>query len=210
MSPFQRGDPAVSPRAARAAQGTQTRLRCTSAAAVISRCAWPFRWPRGGARRDHRARVARARRRWLSDGPEGVVPAARGLAQPCAAPGRAPTSAARRRGARHCSAHHRRGRGRVRHDRDRELDRDQARERERRRPAAGQLRGRARDPVARDHLRLAGGPPEGREIKLWFPGGSSPARRPRWTSRSWPPCRSRSSATACARWATRWRCRSDR
>src|ERR1700709_520195 len=34
--------------------------------------------------------------------------------------------------------------------------------------------------------------------------------RRRWTSTSWPPCRSRSSATACACWATRWRCRSAR
>ena len=40
--------------------------------------------------------------------------------------------------------------------------------------------------------------------------GSSPARRRRWTSTSWRRCRSRSSATACASWATRWRCRSAR
>ena len=36
------------------------------------------------------------------------------------------------------------------------------------------------------------------------------ARRRRWTSRSWPRCRSTSSATACACSATRWRCRSAR
>ena len=40
--------------------------------------------------------------------------------------------------------------------------------------------------------------------------GSSPARRLRWTSTSWPRCRPRSSATACACSATRWRCRSAR
>ena len=134
---------------------------------------------------------------------------------------------------------------------------------------------------------LAGGPPEGRAVKCWFPGGSSspvltaedldvpydfdsmakagsmlgsgrdhrrrrldadPRRRAedrevlpprvlrqvhavprghqldgedarahrgrarprRWTSRSWPPSRSTSSATACACSATRWRCRSAR
>ena len=134
---------------------------------------------------------------------------------------------------------------------------------------------------------LAGGPPEGRAVKCWFPGGSSSpvldgrrprrplrlrlagqsrldarlgrdhrrrrldadprrraegrevlpprvlrqvhalprghqldgedaradrraARRRRWTSRSWPRCRSTSSATACACSATRWRCRSAR
>ena len=134
---------------------------------------------------------------------------------------------------------------------------------------------------------LAGGPPDGRRVKLWFPGGSSspvlteadldvpydfdslakagtmlgsgaiivvddstpvldvalklakfyrhescgkctpcregtswtvqharahrrPARRRRWTSTSWPRSRTTSSATACACWATRWRCRSAR
>ena len=36
------------------------------------------------------------------------------------------------------------------------------------------------------------------------------ARRPRWTSTSWPRSRSTSSATACACSATRWRCRSGR
>ena len=54
------------------------------------------------------------------------------------------------------------GRGRVRQDRHRDLDRHQARLDLRRRPAPGQLRDRARHPVARDHLRLGrrphGGP----------------------------------------------------
>ena len=36
------------------------------------------------------------------------------------------------------------------------------------------------------------------------------ARRRRWTSTSWPRSATRSSATACACWATRWRCRSAR
>ena len=40
--------------------------------------------------------------------------------------------------------------------------------------------------------------------------GSRTARRPRWTSTSWPRSASRSSATACACSATRWRCRSAR
>ena len=134
---------------------------------------------------------------------------------------------------------------------------------------------------------LAGGPPEGRHVKCWFPGGSSAPvlleedlelpydfesmakagsmlgsgaiividdsvpimdgravgrallpprvvrqvhavprghqldredaradrrgrRDARWTSRSWPRSRRTSSATACACWATRWRCRSAR
>src|SRR5947209_8391091 len=40
--------------------------------------------------------------------------------------------------------------------------------------------------------------------------GSSPARPRRWTWTSWLRSRRRSSGTACACWATRWRCRSAR
>ena len=72
-------------------------------------------------------------------------------------------------------AHHRAGRRGVRGDR-----------RRRTRPGTklvsvtgnvqrpGQLRDRARHVRAREIIYgLAGGPPEGREVKLWFPGGSS-------------------------------------
>ena len=40
-------------------------------------------------------------------------------------------------------------------------------------PAARQLRGRTRGPVPPAHLRARRRPAEGREIKFWFPGGSS-------------------------------------
>ena len=39
--------------------------------------------------------------------------------------------------------------------------------------APRQLRDRAGHPLARDHLRPRGRPGEGREVKVWFPGGSS-------------------------------------
>ena len=168
-----------------------------------------------------------------------------------------------------------------------ELDRHQARVGLRPRAATGQLRDRARHPLARDHLRPRRRPADGpqgqavvpRRLELARPDGrrprpplrlrlagqgrldarlgrdhrrrrldpgarcraearevlpprvvrqvhtlprghqldgarcsnaSTPARRRRWTSTSWPPSRSTSSATACACSATRWRCRSVR
>ena len=111
------------------------------------------------------ARLARGQAR--QPAPEAAVPG-----QPGPLPG--PDADQQRRDAVDRPAHHRDGRRGVRQDRRRELDRHEARLGLRQRPAPGQLRDRARHARAREIIYgLAGGPPEGREVKLWFPGGSS-------------------------------------
>ena len=65
--------------------------------------------------------------------------------------------------------------------------------------APGQLRDRARASPSREIIYgLAGGPPEGREVKLWFPGGSSVAGADRATTSTSP--------TTSTRWPRPARC----
>ena len=81
-----------------------------------------------------------------------------------------PDADQQRRDALHRPAHHPHGWRRVRQDRHRDLDRHEARLGLRRRPAAGQLRDRARRPVARDHLRPGRRPGSGSRGQALVPG----------------------------------------
>ncbi len=95
-------------------------------------------------RGDGPARLARRQAR--QPAPEAAVPG-----QPGPLPG--PDADQQRRDARDRAAHHRDGRAGVREARHRDLDRHEARLRLRQRPASRQLRDRAGDALARDHLR---------------------------------------------------------
>ena len=95
-------------------------------------------------RGDGAARLARGQAR--QPAPQAAVPG-----QPGPLPGA--DAHQQRRDARDRPAHPADGRGGVREDRRRELDRHEARLGLRPRPAAGQLRDRARHLLARDHLR---------------------------------------------------------
>ena len=95
--------------------------------------------------------------------------------------------------------HHRDGRRGVRQDRRRDLDRHEARLGLGPRPAPGQLRDRARHRRrARSSTASPAARAEGREIKLWFPGGSSLAGADRATTSTSP--------TTSTRWPRPARC----
>ena len=154
--------------------------------------ALPGRHPRGGARRRRRRRTLigdarplgppRRRRLHLRRGDRAARRArgqARQPAPEAAVPGGAgplPRADAdqQRRDADERPDHPADGRRGVREDRHRALDRHQGRLRLGLRAAPGQLRDRARHPVARADLRpRRRAADEGRSIKFWFPGGSS-------------------------------------
>ena len=91
-----------------------------------------------------------------------------------------PDAHQQRRDAGHRPAHHPHGRRGVRQARRRDLDRHEARVGQRQRPAAGQLRDRAGDPVAGDHLRAGRRPSRGPRRQALVPRRL--ARRRCWTA----------------------------
>ena len=140
------------------------------------RCRRPPRRGRLHLRRgDRAARLARGQAR--QPAPEAAV-----SRQPGPLPGA--DGHQQRRDADERAAHHRDGRRGVREDRHRELDRHEARQRVGQRPPARQLRGRARDAVARDHLRPRRRPAGGSRGQVLVPrrlvrAGPDGRRRPR-------------------------------
>ena len=125
-------------------------------------------------RGDRPARLARGQAR--KPAPQAAVPR-----QPGPLPG--PDADQQRRDAVDAAAHRRARRRALRRDRREELDRHEARLGQRRRPAAGQLRDRARHAEPRDHLRPRGRPARGPAGQALVPGRlvrSGPdGRRPR-------------------------------
>ena len=116
-------------------------------------------------RGDGAARLARGQAR--QPAPEAPVPGDPGAL-------RRPDADQQRRDALQRPAHRRQRRRLVQELRHRAVAGHQGRLRVRLRPAPRQLRGRARDPVAGHHLRpRRRRRPTGREVKAWFPGGSS-------------------------------------
>ena len=132
----------------------------------------------GSDAHDRPRRAPRRRRLHLRRG-DGAARRARGPArQPApeaAVPGRAgplpgPDADQQRRDADERAGHPADGRRQVRRDRHADLDRHQGRLGQRLRPAAGQLRDRARRPLARDHLRPRRRPARGAHRQGVVPG----------------------------------------
>ena len=141
-------------------------------------------------RGDGAARLARGQAR--QPAPQAAVPR-----QPGPLPG--PDADQQRRDALHRPAHHPDGRRGVREDRHRDLDGHEGRLGLGRRPAPGQLRDRARHPVARDHLRPRRRPAGGPQDQVLVPR--------RLVARRCSPSRATStSPTTSTRWPRPGRC----